>query len=258
MRQRCRFAHESSIHSRRLCTRQDVLESQVTSLRSWGALRRRTKYPTRLRPSHTRVNVPPFAMALTNVGLGQRDAVFEWLERAYEARDVVTPRGGQFDTPRERLRKEVSVMRASLGGRLSVERLRREESQHLPPPKTSRLRARGQTLCRRLPQARRSTCRGEHVPPSDRGPSARSESSDRYRSRTRHRSALLATCAWAEFSKLNVRWTIRIISATLARTAATMIKILFWLNAAATAAMLTPPTRTASPPLSQRFHRASA
>ena len=32
---------------------------------------------------------------------------------------------------------------------------------------------------------------------------------------------------------------------------------LFWLNAAATAAMLTPPTRSASPPLSQRFRRAS-
>jgi TolB-like protein/Flp pilus assembly protein TadD len=32
--------------------------------------------------------VPPHAMALVHVGLGARDAVFEWLDRAYEARDV--------------------------------------------------------------------------------------------------------------------------------------------------------------------------
>jgi TolB-like protein/Flp pilus assembly protein TadD len=32
--------------------------------------------------------VPPHAMALVHAGLGERDAVFEWLDRAYEARDV--------------------------------------------------------------------------------------------------------------------------------------------------------------------------
>jgi TolB-like protein/DNA-binding winged helix-turn-helix (wHTH) protein/cytochrome c-type biogenesis protein CcmH/NrfG len=32
--------------------------------------------------------VPPFAMALVYAGLGERAAVFEWLDRAYEARDV--------------------------------------------------------------------------------------------------------------------------------------------------------------------------
>jgi DNA-binding winged helix-turn-helix (wHTH) protein/TolB-like protein/Flp pilus assembly protein TadD len=32
--------------------------------------------------------VPPYAMALVNAGLGQREAVFEWLNRAYAARDV--------------------------------------------------------------------------------------------------------------------------------------------------------------------------
>jgi Tfp pilus assembly protein PilF len=32
--------------------------------------------------------VPPVAMALVNVGLGDRDAVFAWLERAHAARDV--------------------------------------------------------------------------------------------------------------------------------------------------------------------------
>jgi TolB-like protein/DNA-binding winged helix-turn-helix (wHTH) protein len=32
--------------------------------------------------------VPPYAMALMHAGLGEREAVFEWLEKAYAARDV--------------------------------------------------------------------------------------------------------------------------------------------------------------------------
>jgi TolB-like protein/DNA-binding winged helix-turn-helix (wHTH) protein/Flp pilus assembly protein TadD len=32
--------------------------------------------------------VPPYAMALVNAGLGETDAVFDWLEKAYAARDV--------------------------------------------------------------------------------------------------------------------------------------------------------------------------
>jgi TolB-like protein/DNA-binding winged helix-turn-helix (wHTH) protein len=32
--------------------------------------------------------VPPFAMALVTAGLGNKDETFEWLERAYQARDV--------------------------------------------------------------------------------------------------------------------------------------------------------------------------
>jgi len=32
--------------------------------------------------------VPPYALALVHAGLGERDAVFEWLNRAYVARDV--------------------------------------------------------------------------------------------------------------------------------------------------------------------------
>jgi DNA-binding winged helix-turn-helix (wHTH) protein/tetratricopeptide (TPR) repeat protein len=37
--------------------------------------------------SHERY-VPPYAMALVHAGLGQRDPALDWLERAYEARDV--------------------------------------------------------------------------------------------------------------------------------------------------------------------------
>jgi len=32
--------------------------------------------------------VPPYAMALVYAGLDQRDALFEWLDKAYDARDV--------------------------------------------------------------------------------------------------------------------------------------------------------------------------
>jgi hypothetical protein len=37
--------------------------------------------------SHKRY-VPPYAMALVHAGLGDRDAVFTWLDRAFEAHDV--------------------------------------------------------------------------------------------------------------------------------------------------------------------------
>jgi Flp pilus assembly protein TadD len=32
--------------------------------------------------------IPPYALALVHAGLGDADAAFEWLDRAYEARDV--------------------------------------------------------------------------------------------------------------------------------------------------------------------------
>jgi TolB-like protein/Flp pilus assembly protein TadD len=54
-------------------------------------------------PSRTRY-VPPFAMALVSAGLGEKDATFEWLERAYQARDVhlmfltVDPKWNPFRT----------------------------------------------------------------------------------------------------------------------------------------------------------------
>jgi hypothetical protein len=37
--------------------------------------------------SHQRY-MPPYALALVHAGLGEREAVFEWLDRAYTAHDV--------------------------------------------------------------------------------------------------------------------------------------------------------------------------
>jgi tetratricopeptide (TPR) repeat protein len=48
--------------------------------------------------------VPPYAFALVHAGLGDRDAVFDWLNRAFEARDVnlifhtVAPKWEPFKT----------------------------------------------------------------------------------------------------------------------------------------------------------------
>ena len=50
--------------------------------------------------------VPAYAMALVQAGLGKREAVFEWLNRAYDARDVhliflpVDPKWDRFRSDR--------------------------------------------------------------------------------------------------------------------------------------------------------------
>ena len=50
--------------------------------------------------------IPPCAIALINAGLGEREAVFQWLDRAYDARDVhliflpVDPKWDEFRSDR--------------------------------------------------------------------------------------------------------------------------------------------------------------
>ena len=41
-----------------------------------------------LTPNTAATYVPPYAAALIHAGLGDRDAAFEWLERAYAVRDI--------------------------------------------------------------------------------------------------------------------------------------------------------------------------
>jgi len=58
--------------------------------------------------------VPPYAMALIHAGLEQRDAVFEWLERAFEARDmhlIYLPVDPKWDAYRSDPRFEALIVR---------------------------------------------------------------------------------------------------------------------------------------------------
>jgi hypothetical protein len=43
---------------------------------------------TSLEAQAAKTYVPPYTMALIEAGLGDRDGVFDWLERAYAVRDV--------------------------------------------------------------------------------------------------------------------------------------------------------------------------
>jgi TolB-like protein len=87
--------------------------------------------------------VPPFAMALINAGLGRPDAVFDWLERAYDARDVhliflpVDPKWDGFRSDRrfETLLSRCGFTRTTRNGQLkeqakrSGRRTQAEETQ---------------------------------------------------------------------------------------------------------------------------------
>jgi tetratricopeptide (TPR) repeat protein len=69
--------------------------------------------------------VPPYAMALVHAGLDQRDLAFEWLERAYTARDVHLtwlPQDSKWDPFKDDPRFRDLLNRCGFGG--------------LPPPHT--------------------------------------------------------------------------------------------------------------------------
>ena len=63
--------------------------------------------------------MPPYAMALVHAGLGQRDLAFEWLERAYAARDVHLtwlPQDAKWDPFRDDRRFRDLLTRCGFGG----------------------------------------------------------------------------------------------------------------------------------------------
>ena len=63
--------------------------------------------------------VPPYALALVHAGLGQRDLTFEWLGRAYAARDVHLtwlPQDAKWDPFRDDPRFRDLLNRCGFGG----------------------------------------------------------------------------------------------------------------------------------------------
>jgi TolB-like protein/DNA-binding winged helix-turn-helix (wHTH) protein/Flp pilus assembly protein TadD len=68
--------------------------------------------------SHTRY-VPPYALALVHAGLGEHDAVFEWLDRAFDVHDVhliYLPVDPKWDPYRSDPRFETLLMRCGFTG----------------------------------------------------------------------------------------------------------------------------------------------
>ena len=78
----CRRPRRSATGTARYC------RYAVTSWRSSGAPVRPNKYMHTLDAASRDRYVPPYATALVHAGLRQRDAVYAWLQRAYDAHDV--------------------------------------------------------------------------------------------------------------------------------------------------------------------------
>ena len=63
--------------------------------------------------------VPPYALALVHAGLGEHDAVFEWLDRAFDVHDVhliYLPVDPKWDPYRSDPRFEALLMRCGFTG----------------------------------------------------------------------------------------------------------------------------------------------
>jgi len=85
--------HESALEALTIASRFSGQNSKVLSLRAYILAKtgRTDEARAMLRTLETISRakyVPPYAMALINAGLGQRESAYTWLERAYDARDV--------------------------------------------------------------------------------------------------------------------------------------------------------------------------
>ena len=65
--------------------------------------------------------VPPYALALVHAGLGEHDAVFEWLDRAFDVHDVhliYLPVDPKWDPYRSDPRFEALLTRCGFTGQV--------------------------------------------------------------------------------------------------------------------------------------------
>ena len=79
--------------------------------------------------------VPPYALALVHAGLGETDAVFEWLDRAFDAHDahlIYLPVDVKWDPYRNDPRFEALLTRCGFSGSTASDRSR--EARSLPRP----------------------------------------------------------------------------------------------------------------------------